>query len=236
MSFLWEGKFNDAQNNSHSFPLLAFASLQQNSHVVISGILSLTIIHATIKRGLPEIRPKLLEHNLNRQVDHTVTDSSRGRIIRRETRFHKGSAMSLEKLKQIRRPNQGKLEDLAKSIGNIAPILRGNEGRVEKTGTRRIEGPNTVLVSFVRDTTAVIDSILDSHTGIDNGKKRGGHTDKWNATTVQAGRHTGNIKKDSTSNREEGLTTAQLVGAKVVEELINSLYAFKERIESSGIR
>ena len=211
-------------------------ALQHNSHVVISGILSLTIIHATIKRGLPEIRPKLLEHNLNRQVDHTVTDSSRGRIIRRESRFHEGSAMSLEKLKQIRRPNQGKLEDLAKSIGNIAPILRGNEGRVEKTGTRRIEGPNTVLVSFVRDTTAVIDSILHSHTGIDNGKKRGGHTDKWNATTVQAGRHTGNIKKDSTSNREEGLTTAQLIGAKVVEELINSLYAFKERIESSGIR
>jgi hypothetical protein len=135
--------------------------------------------------------------------------------------------MRLEKLEQIRRPDQGKLEDLAKSIGNIAPILRGNEGRVEKTGTRRIEGPNTVLVSFVRDTTAVIDSILHSHTGIDNGKERGGHTDKWNATSVQAGRHT-------TSNREEGLTTAQLVGAKVVEEFINGLYAFKERIGSSG--
>ena len=145
--------------------------------------------------------------------------------------------MRLEKLEQIRRPDQGKLEDLAKSIGNIAPILRGNEGRVEKTGTRRIEGPNTVLVSFVRDTTAIIDSILHSHTGIDNGKKCGGHADKRNATTVQASRHTSNIKKDSTSNREEWLTTAQLVGAKVVEELIDGLYICiqrKNRIEWLG--
>mmetsp|Transcript_32626 Transcript_32626/g.96161 ORF Transcript_32626/g.96161 Transcript_32626/m.96161 type:complete len:402 (+) Transcript_32626:1439-2644(+) len=184
----------------------------------------MTIIHATIKLCLPKIRSKLLEHNLNRQVDDTVTDSSRRGIVGRKTRFNEGGTMRLKKLEQIRRTDKGELEDLAESIGNIAPILRDDEGRVEKTGTRRIEGPNAVLVSFVRDTAAVINSILHSHTGIDNGKERGGHTDKWNATTVQAGRHTGNIKKASTSDCEEGLTTTQLIGTKVVEELINGIW------------
>ena len=141
--------------------------------------------------------------------------------------------MRLEELEQIRRPDKCQLQDLTKSIGNIAPILRNDEGRVEQTRTRRIEGSNTVLVRLIRDTTAVIDSILHSHTGINNGKECGGHTDKWNTTSVKASRHAGNIKQDSATNCEEGLTTTELVGTEVVEELIDGL-SHQEEINGSN--
>ena len=206
------------------------------SVTVLVNTSTLTIINTTVKLGLPKIRPELLEHDLNGQIDDSITDSSRSRVIGPKTRFHECGTMRLEELEQIRRPDKCQLQDLAKSIGNIAPILRNDEGRVEQTRTRRIEGSNTVLVRLIRDTTAVIDSILHSHTGINNGKERGGHTDKWNTTSVKASRHAGNIKQDSATNREEGLTTTELVGTEVIEELIDGLSHQEEINGSNDVR
>jgi hypothetical protein len=144
--------------------------------------------------------------------------------------------MRLEEFEQIRRPDKCKLQDFTEPIGNIAPILSNDEGWVEQTRTRRVEGSNTVLVSLIRDTAAVIDSVLHSHTGIDNGKECGRYTDKRNATAVKAGRHAGNIKQDAATNCEEGFTTTELVGTEVVEELIDGLFTPREINGSNAVR
>ena len=189
---------------------------------------ALTIINAAVKLSFPKIRPELLKHDLNGQIDDSITNSSWSRIIGPKTRFHEGGTMRFEEFEQIRRPDKCQLQDLTKPIGNIAPILRNDEGRIEQTRTRRVEGSHTVLVRFIRNTAAVIDTILHSHTGIDNGKKCGGHTDKGNAAAVKTGRHSSNIKQDSATNREERLTATELVGTEVVEELIDGL-SYQER-------
>mmetsp|Transcript_37570 Transcript_37570/g.77970 ORF Transcript_37570/g.77970 Transcript_37570/m.77970 type:complete len:209 (+) Transcript_37570:231-857(+) len=134
--------------------------------------------------------------------------------------------MGFQEFKQIDRSDQGQLDNFSKGVANISLALRGNKGRVQNARGGGVKGSHAILVGLSGRVAAVINSILDTDTGIDNGQKCGGHTDKGNSTTVETSSHTGNVQQDTTSNGQKWFTSTQLVGTQGVEEGIDGGGAF----------
>mmetsp|Transcript_40443 Transcript_40443/g.74001 ORF Transcript_40443/g.74001 Transcript_40443/m.74001 type:complete len:243 (+) Transcript_40443:864-1592(+) len=180
--------------------------------------MTLTIVDTAIKFRLPKIRSQLLQHNLNRHINNTTANTRLFQRLILKPRLHQRRPMRFQQIEQIRRPHQRQLEYLTKPIRYIPRILRRNKRRIQQTSRRRIETPHAVFVCFVRDATAVVDAVLHSDAGIDDGEEGGGYADEGYAATVEAGGHAGDVEDAAAADGEEGFATAEFVGAEIVED------------------
>ncbi|KAI0561007.1 2-epi-valiolone synthase [Gracilaria domingensis] len=173
----------------------------------------MSIVDASLKVILPQIGPKLLEHDLNGQLNDAIGHV----VVGLEAMLDETRAVLLQQREELGAAHKRQLHDLAHAVDQIALVLRADERLVQKGGNGRVEGTHAVLEPAQRGVVPV-DAALDADAGVDNGQQRGRHADVRHSAAVAAGGEADNVQHAAAAKGDDGLPAEQAKLAQAVED------------------